>query len=430
MSARKIQSTPWRRKACTACTKAKRRCNKASPACRRCREMGGACVYPLTKQLSTPGDAVNDLPTNLAYDDVNALFESTESSQADVELWDSLTPAGSSVADVGILPQTSDNSSNLRAPQPLPRSDNPVWFLAPGSFSVRYSSDHAATSRLITSRVLKHTAKELSEIWPKMWVSRGETPFIHRSLYQCKMPDCIRDAYTAIATYYSRTTETEDMVARILDDRASRLIEDQVFADSFGSLGVLDHLARSQALYMYQAVRLFNGDIQNRARAEDALTVLIDWVTQMLQVATDEFGNGFQSRTSSALGEISSNNALMLSWRMWVVTESVRRTFLAAKILVGVYLTIRDGCCECAGSTYFTSRKSLWDAPSAYVWSKICQDNGPLFVELATSDILFTRARPAEIDEFCRLAMSVTFGLEAVEAWHGELAAATRPPLD
>ncbi len=271
--------------------------------------------------------------------------------------------------------------------------------------------------------------------WLRDWVTRGHNPFIHAQLYRRQLPECIQDAYTAVCTYVHKTPATSSTALRIVSSRAAQIIQthqaDASLDPSF-SVVILDtfgHLARTQALLVYQFIRLYDGDIQARARAEEDMDTLDDWARQMwesaqLDVATvnarpqDLDGDAIGASDLNAFRVDHTPSSL---WRAWILAESVHRTYLLAIYVHQIYLTLKHGWSGCPGTVPFTMQMGLWDSPSGYSWYEACKASShKLFTSFLHSKDLFARAGPEDIDEFAVTALIATHGLDKIERWAGD----------
>ncbi|KAG5766100.1 hypothetical protein H9Q72_005850 [Fusarium xylarioides] len=275
------------------------------------------------------------------------------------------------------------------------------------------------------------------QTWMKQWTLHGHCAFIHRSLYSDHMPVIIQDAYTTLAAYQTKTPTNQTMILRICKDRISSLIQSQSLNSVDGTIpDTITHLSRTQALVIYLAICLFDGDINARARAEQALDVLLPWGYQLVQSASidtclqtgwnsppsDDAVSNESATTSDPTPCLDGNIETL--WRVWARVESIRRTFLIIVLLATIYSTLKTGMTGCPGGLCFTGNEGLWDASSAYIWKSIMKrvndmEAGfkPIFSH-QLGDILTTR-KPTEIDDFTYTTLIVTFGQERIEGWKG-----------
>lgn len=249
--------------------------------------------------------------------------------------------------------------------------------------------------------------------WLRGWVSSGATLFIHRRIYLDAMPRCLSDAYTACATYFASSQQTKDLVFRIMETNVERLVNDHAMpelAADLGSCGFVQHLARTQAMLVYQAIRLYDGDIRQRAAADDLCSILDRWNREMLKCAMDSseyvwaFSGGRSPNDTAA-------------WHAWCLAESVRRTWATINVVQNTYRVLKGESSQCPGHLRFTARAGLWDAPSCLEWIETHRDQDPLFyTEMNGSDIL-ARAELHEIDEFGKWALRVCWAGMPASSW-------------
>lgn len=154
-------------------------------------------------------------------------------------------------------------------------------------------------------------------------VLEGRTIFIHPDLYRETMPEVYQDLLGMCSFYMQRTPHNYPVVCRMIDVKLQKLGDS---AKSVVKLG--EWLLHVQTLIMYQIIRLFDGDVQQRTNAERSMKVLGVW-TERLQA---EF-----SEADLAPVEPSQN---------WIMMESIRRTLMVSWLLRGFYKAITQGVCD------------------------------------------------------------------------------------
>ncbi|OHF00456.1 hypothetical protein CORC01_04206 [Colletotrichum orchidophilum] len=356
------------------------------------------------------------------------------------------------------------------------------WFLAPSTWRI----DHwpAPPRDAYPVSVLTNFTRGL-QAWVRRWVMEGHNPFIHRSLYAegNYFPSCVQDAFATASVYFHKTSLNEAFVHRILDERVTALLASQpVVEDNSMSVPLLetrDHLARVHALYVYTIIRLFDSSVGQRAAAEEHLPTLDLWARQLWKSAQRDadtlYGNRCppstwqcQAQKSSDLADqstaatnattgktslennhkqpkVDSFNCDLWTWNLWVLSESIRRTWIIIVCTLGVYNALKGRWGECAGGALFTARGGLWDAPSAPRWAALCRAAGPrnrrdtggvtdrpgsedsgddngggdrnFFVPSIDGDGLLHNAAAADVDEFARHLFTCIWGLDRVEDW-------------
>ena len=305
------------------------------------------------------------------------------------------------------------------------------WFTSPQTWKIDRSLkiEHTPSSIMGLKRLMKRMHRWLTE-----WVEKGSNPFIHSRLYRTRFPRCVQDAYTALSCYLHRTTSNEQAIFQIIEDRSKQLlVEHGIFladslVDNISSSSVtldsLEHLARVQALLVYQVLCLYDGDIRLRHVAESRIPVLNSWTQQMVEHASHAVCLGgsvissAHERTSVDFNLFDIAGCENLLWYSWILAESIRRTWLVACGIQGTYLIIQQGRANpCQGGMMFTTRQGVWETQSAPAWEKLCSEVNVGLMQVAEADKLFTEAAPEEVDDFTMLILQATFGEERMERW-------------
>lgn len=433
----------WRR-ACVACTKAKRQCTKQVPSCRRCASKRIPCAYPPPRRSIEPGTP----PTAPVFPDASTLLEcevtlAIEQLSADVAEPTTGSPGDTEAASGGagasdlvgpIVDPSAAESCLMVAHGGGPEVD---WFLAQSSFVPDTVAPDDFLLDLPTSVMVEqllHLA-DMVKKWLKEWVTDGHSPLHHRQLYHARMPRCVQDAYGTLALYFlARGPANQNSIFQLVDDRVAQLLEDQRREDLAASAGagspardLFARLARVQALAAYQTVRLFDGDIQMRARAEADTATLAAWTkdlwAQTRRAAAPTPGGDASTsplRQSVPFDGLVSLDAALVAWKLWILTESVRRTWLAANLTMEVYHYLKHGWSKCPGSVAFTMRAGLWEAETAYAWSAHQRRQDVLFVGLFEQPRMMESVRPSQVDEFGHVVLGIVWGLERMARWHAD----------
>ncbi|KAI0537991.1 hypothetical protein GGR58DRAFT_321296 [Xylaria digitata] len=435
-----IRPIAWRR-ACVACTRAKRQCTKQVPRCRRCLEKSLQCTYPPPRRPERPptaevdGQPLHPNSTTLQLDEgllamsagiANALgmpgdsaFSFFQMAEADLESLALPTEAEFS----GNLPQTAVSSDIMVSLQG-------AWFLSPESWVTEFTEPPPATIRE-TEKSLSQYIEQV-QLWMRQWVTEGHSPLHHHELYSFHMPRHTQDAYTAMTMYINKTREAETTVHRILEDRVSQLLQDQAVETSLGNASsdgwsIFNRLSRVQSLLCYQLIRLFDGDIRMRGQAEALIPTLFLWNKQMLESVKDSLGRPELFLVSSPFNVNVPPNISQTTesspfppkavWWAWILAESVRRTWQITNIVQEVYQFFKRGWSECPGHLPSTMRKTLWDAPSAYSWARELKGGkDPLLVPLVRLEEILPQISPVEVDDFNMAAIGL-YGMEKVDQW-------------
>jgi hypothetical protein len=366
-------------KACTACAKARRKCGKQRPQCMRCQTRGRTCIYPPSKPTSFVPLQPDDTPAS----------ESTSSNDIVA------TPPSPSPLTF-CLPFLSDEIASY-------------WFASPETWTIDRPHNEliSATTRFDSTDFSRILEKVFT--WLSQWVETGSNPFIHRHLYRVCFPDPIRSAYTALSTYLHKTLGNSQVVTRIIADQVTRLVEEGLVVRAEPTcLDTLWNLSRVQALLVYQCIGLRDGEIQLRQLTERHVPVLESWIGTLMQQT---------SQAIHSLHDVDGVTPENFLWYSWIIAESVRRLWLVIGGLQGLYkyFTTPGFMGPCLGGTMFTSRRGFWEAPSAGVWGRQCEERYAGLVRLTETEKLFTMVPQEEISEFAKLVLECTYGTEWCE---------------
>ncbi|ETS81067.1 hypothetical protein PFICI_06069 [Pestalotiopsis fici W106-1] len=420
------------RKACQQCTKAKRKCDKQIPTCRRCIRKRAHCQYPTTRRyerkVKSPRQlrgASNDtagpqLPVPIGEG------ATVERCQAEPAVVGSFTGCDDSdmahhslelLSPIPVLPVAN--------PAPMSNLDVRSWFCGPDAWSMNHhipatSSNLSLPSSAVNALALKQWVESIRGSL-RYWIEFGHNIFIHKHLYlHIGLPSSLQDAWMALTAYHSKTKENEEITLTMVGDRAQNYILQQSLMDNITSTAstgdVWSHLVRVQTLFIYQFIRLFDGDIRQRALAEKQIPTLDAWSEQLWQQAQfdAELMTAQSIIGSGSIQDDGHDDSEEIAWNEWILSESVRRIRLLVNFMHGVYLTLRDGWVECNGAPKFTARKGLWDAVSSADWTVLLRNKGPLFVSLNQIDQLTIMAKADEVETF-------SFDLLSASVNHGKL---------
>lgn len=410
------------RKACKTCAYAKRQCDKGVPTCKRCQEMEISCQYPAgrpyscrTKPPTSVAQSSQRAPRTEHIVDLEGLDDS-QSAPKD-ETCEEFTPL--------------DVSSSLTTVAGVATSS---WFLQADSWTILHP-EVVGTEEDVLARMsdLKEFIVTVRS-WISQWAREAHCPILHRHLYsETGLPQCLEEAFAAVTMFEAKTDANEEVVLRIIEKSADKLLQEAlVSADSCleegGALGLqtAEHLARVQALFIYQFLRLFGSDIRQRARAEAATPAMMGMNSMMWDSANTnaylETSLGFVGLFSQSLrlGGAGPSDPWGQQWRDWLLAESVRRIWLMVNYTHAVYTTLRDGLGSCSGGVAFTARKGLWDAQSAWSWRQIVQKHDPLFVQCQAMEQIMLSLPVKEVDSFCLSVVGIMWGAPKLDLWRAK----------
>lgn len=426
---------PHRRKACVPCTRAKRRCDKKLPACQRCVDKEAVCNYPLSppyarRRVVIPvGVTIRNEGEESIVPDHLPQRSSVDPAIITSDLADEDASDEIGIEDYSDLNIESDGGDSLR----FPVLANSSWFLQNDTWIIRHPQAPNRPLRLHIN-ILKRFMTKVRK-WIYQWTQDSHSPFMHRQLFfDTGLPQCLQDAYAASTVYLARNKKNEEIVMKLLEDKPNRLLEQQQqqavlpdadqFTLSVLNMSITEQLARVQALFIYQFISLFDGDIKLRAQAEKHMPILNEWTQQLWEAAN--LGGSLQtavgdsnifSETWGATSHSGGENAILKIWRDWLLAESVRRTWMVVNYTTCVYLTIRDGQGECAGSVSFTGRQGLWEAESAEKWFRLLTTCDPLFMPADETDWLSDKYPAQSIDTFGQSIISLMWDQNKFDLW-------------
>lgn len=422
----------FRQKACIACASSKRRCDKQLPECRRCLDRDVDCIYPQRKRRLRPSNVRDNgfekLSTVQNYDEVQDF--GADEVQAlgvplDFALWEPVDSAnaGVSVSDGGSA-YAQGSATDPNGPPFDPNFDYSSstfdllvpWFLQEETWAMQRSSHKPDPETDIDLHPFIRNVEEMLQ----SWVRNGYNSFIHQRLYQKGMPTCVQDAFTTFAAYTNCTKAMKETILQITDERLSTIVH-QYPPNTNDTQGILSHLARVQALFVYEFIGLFDGSPRLRVSAEIHLPTLRSWVTQMWEAVKRYRGEdavishpALQWKENDFDSEYKTSSEL---WKVWLLTESVRRTQFIINAVANTYQTMTGGWAECTGAVMFTARRGLWEAESAVQWSNLSGTKSPLLVPSLRPGSLISQYPAEEVDDFAKMVWTFILGADKVQCW-------------
>ncbi|PLB43976.1 hypothetical protein P170DRAFT_394113 [Aspergillus steynii IBT 23096] len=395
---------PPRRKSCEACKNAKRRCDLAFPACFRCARRNLTCVYP-GNQPAVFQEPVLDIlamieqsqdPPPVSSVGSQCLPEFNLSALSDLELRQCTMP--DPVIDYSLPTSPDIYHTYHQSIVQTPRTESVI---------LRTRSSTPISS--VIAQRLQFSIDMLKDA-PRMMVLENQTPWCHRQLYKDGMPRSMQDAFSCCAMYMARNEVNAPIILASFKTRIQDLLS------SSPPTTPLEALAHTQALILYQIMRLFDGDIQARASAEPLISTLESSALSLLQYV--HFPDPFEPEAIFP-GSI---EPVMEFWTSWVFQESARRTVLVTFYFTQIYRLLHDDPnMQCDGrlglvhSWYFSA--GLWHAQSAFDFAVAWTEKEHFVVYDANFTDVLQRARPTDVDLFGRMLLSAVLGIDEVRAW-------------
>jgi hypothetical protein len=65
----------------------------------------------------------------------------------------------------------------------------------------------------------------------------------------------------------------------------------------------------------------------------------------------------------------------------------------------------------------FTTRRGVWEASSGPAWKKLCANVDIGLTQFTEADELFANLAPSEVDDFTKVVLETTFGVERIQKW-------------
>ncbi|KAJ9656720.1 hypothetical protein H2201_008452 [Coniosporium apollinis] len=238
--------------------------------------------------------------------------------------------------------------------------------------------------------------------------TRNATPFLHRYLYRDHAPQCILSCFTANVLYANRTEANTAMVMRVLHSSVRELVDTEA-----GRVVATpaEKLARAQTLFLYQIIRLFDGDVILRAQGEKDMPLLQTWLGDLCRMRGHlgelaEFENGVVRK-----------QPLKIEWERWIFAESMRRTIVMAYSVITLYETMKDsGCTDDLGPwTYihrWTLSRHLWEANSSFMFDRMWKEKPHYIINNYSFEKFLDHGRGEDVDEFAEILLSVYMGVD------------------
>ena len=408
-----------RPKACVSCAESKRKCDKQFPECQRCLDRDIDCAYPQPKRRrrdTIPHESqTGQLPTSQDYANLSTLetnLETWDWGDLDTFASDAITP----YIPTQSAPVNDPSSRELALESGNNSGKSFPWFLQDETWVLQRGDQEPP---LVTDAEMEPFISAVKEML-QTWVKSGWNGFIHRRLYDKGMPTCIQDAFTTVAAYTSQTPAMKETVLQIASDRSSALTS-QNLPSVNGAENIRAHLARTQALFIYSFILLFDGSVRLRASAERHLPTLRRWVASMLEAVNqyqekEGFSNWRPLQWTVDGFDRDFDTASEL-WKLWFLTESVRRTHIIVSTTANTYQTLSTGWAECTGAVMFTARGGLWQAESAMKWYLLSCKTPPLMVPSVQAGSLIAQYPAKEFDDFAKVFWPFIVGADRMQCW-------------
>ncbi|KAK3339943.1 hypothetical protein B0T25DRAFT_560951 [Lasiosphaeria hispida] len=434
-----------RQKNCNSCVQNKRRCDRRKPECSRCAEKQMPCIYSLSRPKAAPSTTGTSPPAST--DAGGLLFASLGSAYSlftpslDLDL-DYTPQSDTNTRDDISMSAFMDFTGNTAPPSPsqwlVPAEEQASIFAEPERprtpadqqvqrtyHTIAFSSFcHGADPWLVYDPTsLLHYITNRVKSFPTDLATTNATPFLHRFLYRAYTPRCIVTCFAASVLYANRTPQNTSMVMRALHGSVGELVE----AESGRSAATpVEKLARAQALFVYQVIRLFDGDVGLRAQGEKDIALLKTWLDELCKIR-ENLGDLAQLEDCAARRQQPPKE-----WERWIFAESLRRTIVMAYSVISLFSLMKDPEHEEPGPWAFTHRwtlaRSLWEAGSSFEFHRMWKEK-PQFIIANYSFETFLEhgGRGEDVDDFAEILLSSYMGVDpAKEFIHKNIGASQK----
>ncbi|KAH6887066.1 hypothetical protein B0T10DRAFT_575566 [Thelonectria olida] len=428
---------PPRRKSCLGCVRAKRRCDLGQPACQRCAQQNRQCRYhysdeprrlgrrsagqsarqgPLSQALQ--GRNVSQLGSDMTVPlQIEGVFNFSQHDGLDdllnIDTEPFLDPSSfvfgcSDVDNTGVFEPDRTVSATLNLIPPPPKQP---------------SSWPETMSRTMVALRFQYAMDEIIRA-PFRMAHENATPWCHPQVYSDDMPRSMQDAQACCALYSAKNPRNSSAVLRTIDARANELISTELPP----SASALEVLARSQALLLYQIMRLFDNDVSTRAAAEQAMPRLEAATLELLQhmVPRGSIENG-QPRAEEAFEPadlpLYPLSATQEFWSSWTLHESIRRTAVIAIFVTQLYARLHPlpqlvVCDRRMCSAYaWTGSAHLWRAEDAVDFAEAWRQRKHYVVTVSNLAGLLDEAEEDDIDVYGRMLLTALVGVKEMKGW-------------
>ncbi|TGO59803.1 hypothetical protein BOTNAR_0156g00040 [Botryotinia narcissicola] len=349
MTAVSVHQSKTRKKACTACVKAKRRCDLLLPACSRCDIKNLSCVYvnELPRKKSTrssqraksttiPAESITTAQIftdsyeacldSLPYDNIPLLDYQDQQSNRDLTSWYSTSNTALSFS-----PDISFQITNPLAsldPQTLSLSINPL--------PSPYSSIQLPPRNTLSPAQITYISTQLKS-FVSSFALHSHNSFIH-PLSSHDLGKPLPTPYTDALSISALHTLGSPHAFSILDSKISDLICSSA-KDYWGSS---EWLIAVQVLILYQIIRLWSSNDRQKKNAERHIPLLMQWTNQLQIEYVGLLAQGMDTRLPTDDAH-SKDSKLQDYAERWVLLESIRRTVMISMVIQCLYGGMKDG---------------------------------------------------------------------------------------
>lgn len=313
-----------------------------------------------------------------------------------------------------IAADTTFDADNLALP-PFPDYDldwqeamtNLNDFLVPDLLNPHDTAEKSVLAGEKYQRRIVYTIERFKS-YPRQLVLHGQVPFIHRRVVEKYLPPPLTRILAVCALYEAKCESNQQLVYSTIQQHADELIDLTQLADSD-----VDLLSSVQAFILLQIIRLLDGDIRQRANAENVETFFINSIRRLQQrMKSVEESTPIMSSQLTTLGSD--------TWEAWCLAESLRRTVIIGYSLHGLYSFLRNGWDDAHHefpALSFFGQRALWSATSRFEWESAVSKFYPLPIRFAHWELDMASAKPEDMDELGVIMIALTSGIDDCCRW-------------
>ncbi|KAF5584108.1 RAS small monomeric GTPase [Fusarium subglutinans] len=368
----------------------------AVPKCYRCRVRSIECLYPhpsTRRTLARSSKALSQETAGITVDESQTDSQNT-----------SITSDITFDADDLALPPFPDYDLDWQEAM-----TNLNDFLVPDLLNPHDTAEKSVLAGEKYQRRIVYTIERFKS-YPKQLVLHGQIPFIHRRIVEKYLPPPLTRTLAICALYEIKCETNQQLVYSTIQQHADELIDLIQLADSD-----VDLLSSVQAFILLQIIRLLDGDIRQRANAENVETFFVNSIRRLQQrmISVEESTQILSSQLRTPGSD---------AWEIWCLTESLRRTVIIGYSLHGLYSFLRNGWDDAHHefpALSFFGQRALWSSTSRFEWESAVAKCHTLPIRFAHWESDMATAKPEDIDELGIIMMALTTGIDDCCRWVG-----------
>ncbi|KAK3369288.1 hypothetical protein B0T24DRAFT_358712 [Lasiosphaeria ovina] len=440
-----------RQKNCNTCVQGKRRCDRRMPVCSRCQLKKIPCTYTKTKTTApasgtgaalvevehagephppsgapdySPASAFLFAPAAMALDPGFSLDLDLDLHLGLDQNYIGGVPPCASTSVMDFMDRSNSNTSPAnparwlvsaddalltdRPSSPADVEEMTIAFGKMGGLCDKMQPWHLYDPQTPLSYVFSRTKAFTTDM-----ATRNATPFLHQCLYRTHTPPSIMSCFATTVLYANRTPATTPMVMRALHGSALELISAETGRANGNAATPLEKLARAQALFHYQIIRLLDGDVSLRAQGEKDMPLLMAWLADLCKLR-DNLSDAAQLDHADVRALPPKN------WENWIFAESVRRTILMAYSVMSMFELMKDpadaveqGPGPWALVHRWTLARGLWDASGPFEFERRWRETPHFVMANYSFDRFLEHGRGDDVDEFAEILLCAYMGVDA-----------------